>query len=138
MPAYNFHDPALWFTMSQAAQNSGFQPVRGSNQTAKQEFSRIIAFLPQEAATIVHDVKNAMNPTCGPCEKRNGLIKAVNHPIKGNRNYSSEKNSEIDVNELLRVMRSARNLMAFRMTSCLELFSSITPFHSWHDPFLAL
>ncbi|GFX12395.1 hypothetical protein TNCV_64411 [Trichonephila clavipes] len=65
---------------------------------SKTKFNYIIAHLPPEAATIIRDV--IMNPDpVEPYEKQEWANKkeAVNHPIKKSGNYSSEKNSEIDV-----------------------------------------
>ncbi|GFW35020.1 transposon Tf2-9 polyprotein [Trichonephila clavipes] len=94
IPAYNFHDPALWFTMCDTHSNNCPKAITDN----KTKFNYIIAHLPPEAATIIRDV--IMNPRpCGALRKaRTELIKeAVNHPIKKSGNYSSERTPEIDV-----------------------------------------
>ncbi|GFW97120.1 transposon Tf2-9 polyprotein [Trichonephila clavipes] len=95
IPAYNFHYPALWFTMCDSTFQLGYPKAITDSRT---KFNYIIAHLPSEAATIIRDI--IMNPhPVEPYEKaRTELIKeAVNHPIKKSGNYSSEKNSKIDV-----------------------------------------
>ncbi|GFX55736.1 transposon Tf2-9 polyprotein [Trichonephila clavipes] len=127
IPAYNFHDPALWFTMCDSTFQLGCPKAITDSKT---KFNYIIAHLPPEAATIIRDV--IMNPDpVEPYEKaRMELIKeAVNHPIKKSGNYSSEKNSE-----LLRVMR--RRAESHSVPDDLMLFSSICPLV--YNPFLQL
>ncbi|GFW73107.1 transposon Tf2-9 polyprotein [Trichonephila clavipes] len=95
IPAYNFHDPALWFTMCDSTFQLGCPKAITDSKT---KFNYIIAHLPPEAATIIRDV--IMNPDpVEPYEKaRTELIKRSGESSHQEiRNYSSEKNSEIDV-----------------------------------------
>ncbi|GFU90808.1 transposon Ty3-I Gag-Pol polyprotein [Trichonephila clavipes] len=95
IPAYNFHDPALWFTMCDSTFQLGCPKAITDSKT---KFNYIIAHLPPEAATIIRDV--IMNPDpVEPAEKsENGANKkeAVNHPIKKSGNYSSENLADIE------------------------------------------
>ncbi|GFU45919.1 hypothetical protein TNCV_5102221 [Trichonephila clavipes] len=72
IPAYNFHDPALWFTMCDSTFQLGCPKAITDSKT---KFNYIIAHLPPEAATIIRDV--IMNPDpVEPYEKaRTELIK---------------------------------------------------------------
>ncbi|GFT11986.1 hypothetical protein TNCV_725911 [Trichonephila clavipes] len=72
IPAYNFHDPALWFTMCDSTFQLGCPKAITDSRT---KFNYIIAHSPPEAATIIRDV--IMNPDpVEPYEKaRMELIK---------------------------------------------------------------
>ncbi|GFT07357.1 transposon Tf2-11 polyprotein [Trichonephila clavipes] len=125
IPAYNFHDPALWFTMCDSTFQLGCLKAITDSKT---KFNYIIAHLPPEAATIIRDV--IMNPDLvEPYEKaRMELIKRSGESSHqeiwklligelGDRRPS----------ELLRVMRRRAESHSVPDDLMLELFQQHLP-----------
>lgn len=126
IPAYNFGDPALWFTMCESTFELGTpKPVTES----KTKFNYIVAHLPPEAATIVRDVitnPNAADPYSqlkAELIKRSGesshqeIRKLLNGEHLGDRRPS----------ELLRIMRRRAESHQVPDELMLELFQQHLP-----------
>ncbi|GFT74174.1 transposon Tf2-6 polyprotein [Trichonephila clavipes] len=126
IPAYNFHDPALWFTMCDSTFQLGCPKAITDSKT---KFNYIIAHLPPEAATIIRDV--IMNPDpVEPYEKaRTELIKrsgeSSHQEIR--KLLIGEELGDRRPSELLRVMRRRAESHSVPDDLMLELFQQHLP-----------
>ncbi|GFT91975.1 transposon Tf2-9 polyprotein [Trichonephila clavipes] len=126
IPAYNFHDPALWFTMCDSTFQLGCPKAITDSKT---KFNYIIAHLPPEAATIIRDV--IMNPDpVEPYEKaRMELIKrsgeSSHQEIR--KLLIGEELGDRRPSELLRVMRRRAESHSVPDDLMLELFQQHLP-----------
>ncbi|GFX80730.1 retrovirus-related Pol polyprotein from transposon opus [Trichonephila clavipes] len=126
IPAYNFHDPALWFTMCDSTFQLGCPKAITDSKT---KFNYIIAHLPPEAATIIRDV--IMNPDpVEPYEKaRTELIKrsgeSSHQEIR--KLLIGEELGDKRPSELLRVMRRRAESHSVPDDLMLELFQQHLP-----------
>ncbi|GFT98633.1 transposon Tf2-9 polyprotein [Trichonephila clavipes] len=126
IPAYNFHDPALWFTMCDSTFQLGCPKAITDSKT---KFNYIIAHLPPEAATIIRDV--IMNPDpVEPYEKaRMELIKrsgeSSHQEIR--KLLIGEELGDRRSSELLRVMRRRAESHSVPDDLMLELFQQHLP-----------
>ncbi|GFV19013.1 hypothetical protein TNCV_4758981 [Trichonephila clavipes] len=126
IPAYNFHDPALWFTMRDSTFQLGCPKAITDSKT---KFNYIIAHLPPEAATIIRDV--IMNPDpVEPYEKaKMELIKrsgeSSHQEIR--KLLIGEELGDRRPSELLRVMRRRAESHSVPDDLMLELFQQHLP-----------
>ncbi|GFY03420.1 hypothetical protein TNCV_1173761 [Trichonephila clavipes] len=126
IPAYNFHDPALWFTMCDSTFQLGCPKAITDSKT---KFNYIIAHLPPEAATIIRDV--IMNPDpVEPYEKaRTELIKrsgeSSHQEIR--KLLIGEELGDRRPSELLRVMKRRAESHSVPDDLMLELFQQHLP-----------
>ncbi|GFT46007.1 hypothetical protein TNCV_3535671 [Trichonephila clavipes] len=126
IPAYNFHDPALWFTMCDSTFQLGCPKAITDSKT---KFNYIIAHLPPEAATIIRDV--IMNPDpVEPYEKaRTELIKrsgeSSHQEIR--KLLIGEELGDRRPSELLRAMRRRAESHSVPDDLMLELFQQHLP-----------
>ncbi|GFS47684.1 transposon Tf2-11 polyprotein [Trichonephila clavipes] len=126
IPAYNFHDPALWFTMCGSTFQLGCPKAITDSKT---KFNYIIAHLPPEAATIIRDV--IMNPDpVEPYEKaRMELVKrsgeSSHQEIR--KLLIGEELGDRRPSELLRVMRRRAESHSVPDDLMLELFQQHLP-----------
>ncbi|GFT97579.1 transposon Tf2-9 polyprotein [Trichonephila clavipes] len=126
IPAYNFHDPALWSTMCDSTFQLGCPKAITDSKT---KFNYIIAHLPPEAATIIRDV--IMNPDpVEPYEKaRMELIKrsgeSSHQEIR--KLLIGEELGDRRPSELLRVMRRRAESHSVPDDLMLELFQQHLP-----------
>ncbi|GFU74288.1 transposon Tf2-9 polyprotein [Trichonephila clavipes] len=126
IPAYNFHDPALWFTMCDSTFQLGCPKAITDSKT---KFNYIIAHLPPEAATIIRDV--IMNPDpVEPYEKaRMELIKRSGESFHQEirKLLIGEELGDRRPSELLRVMRRRAESHSVPDDLMLELFQQHLP-----------
>lgn len=126
IPAYNFNDPALWFTICESTFQLGCPKAITESKT---KFNYIIAHLPPEATSIIRDV--ILNPDSDDpyTHVKNELIKRSSESAQQEirKLLIGEELGDRRPSELLRIMQRRAEAHKVSDELMMELFQAQLP-----------